>query len=106
MSAPDRRANPRIFLTIPVYFRSPAGHNVSTHAINISQSGMYITSPQRLLVGSSLHMSLSVPTEISGSVFSRVRCKGRVVYECESEGDAMGYGIEIEKLAPKTEFGD
>jgi len=98
MSAQDRRADPRFQLLIPVRFQDWAGQEVTTHSVNISRSGLFLRSPQKLAVGTLLHMRLRVPTEISGSVFSELRCKGRVVHECEAAGE-VGYGIEIEKMA-------
>lgn len=109
MPAEDRRGDPRFLLLIPVRFRNSAGPEIVTHAINVCRSGLFLKSPFRLAIGSSLHMSLRVPTEISGSVFSELRCRGRVVHEREAEG-AIGYGIEIEKMTSgfrplQAEFG-
>jgi hypothetical protein len=99
MLASDRRCNPRLLLTIPVRFQDGSGTEVHTHATNISRAGLFMTSPRRLAVGASLHMSMRVPTEISGSVFRELHCRGRVVYERES-ADGVGYGVEIEKIPP------
>jgi hypothetical protein len=101
MSSPERRSDPRYLLNIPVTFRcfdTTRTEEVTTEATNISRSGMFITSPRPLAVGSSLRMSLRVPIEISGSVFSQLQCIGRVVHERSAVGGAMGYGIAIEKM--------
>jgi hypothetical protein len=102
MSSPERRSDPRYLLKIPVSFRcfdATRAEEVSTEATNISRSGMFITSPRPLAVGSSLRMCLRVPTEISGSVFSQLQCIGRVVHEQSAIGGAVGYGIAIEKFS-------
>jgi hypothetical protein len=99
MFASDRRGNPRLSLTIPVRFEDGSGTEVQTHATNISRAGLFLKSPRKLTVGTSLRMSMRVPTEISGSVFSELHCHGRVVHERESAG-GMGYGVEIERMAP------
>jgi PilZ domain len=98
MPASDRRCNPRLSLTIPVRFQDGSGAEVQAHATNISRAGLFLTSPRKLPVGTSLHMSMRVPTEISGSVFSELHCQGRVVHERESP-EGVGYGVEIQKMA-------
>jgi hypothetical protein len=99
MPAEDRRSSPRFLLFVPVRFHHCTGGEITTHAVNISRSGLFLRSPQKLAIGTSLQMSLRVPTEISGSVFTELRCRGRVVHEQQEEG-APGYGIEIEQMTP------
>ncbi|HYL61263.1 MAG TPA: PilZ domain-containing protein [Candidatus Methylomirabilis sp.] len=105
MPSPDRRSNPRYPLAIPVRIRafdSARGEHeeVSAQSTNVSCSGLFITSPQKLPVGSALSMTLRIPTEISGSAFTGVRCMGRVVHEHPSDDGQTGYGIAIERRAP------
>jgi len=97
MPVSDRRGDPRFMLIIPVRFHHPSAGEIATQAVNVSRSGLFLKSPQKLAVGSSLHLNLRVPTEISGSVFSELRCTGRVVHERQAEG-SIGYGIEIVRL--------
>jgi len=94
MSVSDRRGDPRFLLVVPVRFQHPTGGEVTTQALNVSRSGLFLKCPEKLAIGSSLSMRLRVPTEISGSVFSELRCTGRVVYERRAEGE-IGYGIQI-----------
>jgi len=94
MSTSDRRCDPRFLLVVPVRFQHPAGGEVTTQALNVSRCGIFLKCPQKLAIGSSLSMRLRVPTEISGSVFSELRCTGRVVHERRAEGE-IGYGIAI-----------
>jgi hypothetical protein len=98
MLASDRRRNPRLLETIPVRFHDGSGTEVRAFAVNISRAGLFINSPRKLSVGTWLLMRMRVPTEISGSVFSELHCKGRVVHERESI-DGLGYGVEIEGTA-------
>jgi len=102
--SPEKRVEFRYPLQIPVRFRcfemDCTDLEVSTQAVNISRSGLFLISPQRLKLGSLVFLTLHVPTEISGSVFSELRCKGRVVHEQGLKDGAIGYGIEIEQIAP------
>ena len=106
MTSPDKRSSPRYLLPIPVRFRcfeiGCAGLEVPTQTLNISCSGLFLLSPQRLKVGSKLSLNLRVPTEISGSVFTELRCRGRVVHEQELRDGRLGYGVEIEQMAPRV----
>jgi hypothetical protein len=97
MPASDRRCNPRFLLVVPVRFQHPAGGEITTQALNVSRSGLFLKCTQKLAIGTSLHMRIRVPREISGSVFSELRCTGRVVHECYTQGE-IGYGIEIDGI--------
>jgi hypothetical protein len=99
----ERRRSPRFPYNIPVRFtslESPSDEEISTRAINISQSGMLLSSPQPLAIGSVLSMAVRVPTEISGSVFGELRCVGRVIREHGTIDGVMRYGIEISAATP------
>ena len=104
MTFQDKRLSPRYLLPIPVRFRSfeigCAELEIPTQALNISRNGLFFASPQRLKVGSKLSLNLRVPTELSGSVFSELRCRGRVVHEQELKDGTIGYGVEIEQMSP------
>ena len=107
MPNPDRRSNPRFPLAIPARIRAlddpRGGHpEVSAQSTNVSRSGLFITSSQKLPVGTALSMTLLVPTEISGSAFTGVRCIGRVVHEHQLDDGLIGYGIAIENAAPQV----
>jgi len=100
----ERRASTRHYLEIPVRFRcfevACGDVEITTRAVNISRSGIFMPSPRRLALRSELLMTLRVPTEISGSVFAELQCTGRVVHERAMEDGTMGYGVEIERMAP------
>lgn len=103
MKSCERRLNPRYLLPIPLSFRAyeldSADSEISTRTINNSRSGLFLKSPHRLQVGSKLSLNLRVPTEISGSAFSQLRCRGRVVREEVLSDGTSGYGVELEQLA-------
>lgn len=99
MPGPERRCSPRRSLQVPIRIRcSGIAEEISTHTENVSWSGAFLTSPQRLPVGSPLSLTMRVPIEISGSAYSELRCEGRVVHEYESKNEGIGYGIEISKI--------
>jgi hypothetical protein len=104
MGKSDKRSNARCLLQMPVRFRcfeiARADLEIPGQTINISRSGLFLISAQRLKLGSSLSLTLRVPTEISGSAFNELRCKGRVVHEQKLRDGTMGYGVEIERIAP------
>jgi hypothetical protein len=100
----EKRINHRHSLQIPLRFRrldrnckeSP----VSTHTVDISSSGLCMTSPRHLELGSWLLMTLRVPTELSGSAFGEIECTGRVVRKQTCEDGTDLYGIKLEQMMP------
>lgn len=100
----DNRWFPRYLLNVPVRFRCfeivCKDVEIATKTLNVSRSGLFMTSPLRLGLGSCLSLSLRVPTEISGSPFGEFRCKGRVVHEQSQKDGTFGYGVEIERTEP------
>ena len=105
----DARFELRHPLRIPIRFYSTDGSRLQgetqTEATNISRSGLFMSSPQRLAVGTVLMLVLRVPTEISGSVFSELRCLGRVIHEQEMADGRLGYGVKLEVTAPRQLLG-
>jgi hypothetical protein len=101
----DARSELRHQLTIPIRFYSTDGSRsqgeTHTEATNISRNGLFMRSPTRLAVGAMLMLVLRVPTEISGSVFSELRCMGRVIHEQQTADGNLGYGVKIEAMAPR-----
>jgi len=102
----DARTELRHHLRIPIRFYSTDGsRETQTEATNISQSGLVMQSPKPLAVGSTLLLVLRVPTEISASVFSELRCMGRVIHEQQTADGKLGYGVKIEAMAPRRVLG-
>ena len=97
MKSSERRLNPRYLLPIPVILKGSeldlAESEISTRTVNISRSGLFLKSPHRLPVGSKLSLNLRVPTGISGSAFSQLKCRGLVVREEVLSDGTSGYGI-------------
>jgi hypothetical protein len=102
MKSSERRTSNRQILKVPLQFEVLESSRSDRHFLaeteNISPTGMFMITPERLSVGTSLQMTLQVPTEISGSVFNRLQCRGRVVHEQVLPNNTVGYGIQIEKM--------
>jgi hypothetical protein len=104
MRKADKRWFPRYLLNVPVRFRCfeivCKDVEIPTKALNVSRSGVFLTSPLRLGLGSYLSLSLRLPPEVSGGSFSEFRCKGRVVHEQSMKDGTFGYGVEMERTEP------
>jgi hypothetical protein len=105
MWAQDARAEERHPVRIPIRFFSADGSASQgtsyAEACNVSRSGLFMTSATRLQVGAVIMLVLRVPTEISGSVFSELRCMGTVVHEQITKDGKLGYGVKITAVAPR-----
>jgi len=99
---PEKRVSPRQLLQIPLRFRilevGSLDPELASETSNISRSGLFMKSPLPLKVGSSLAITLRVPTYLSGSARSMFQCTGRVVHERELADGHIGYGIQFENL--------
>lgn len=109
MLAQDARAEERHVLRIPIRFFSADGSAAQgtsyAEACNVSRSGLFMTSATRLQVGAVIMLVLRVPTEISGSVFSELRCMGTVIHEQTTKDGKSGYGVKIAAVAPRHLLG-
>ena len=97
----EKRTSPRQSLQIPLRFRitevgSPEPE-LASETSNISRSGLFMKSPLPLKIGSSLAIILRVPTHLSGSARSMVKCTGRVVHERELPNGDIGC-VQFENL--------
>lgn len=105
MLVQDARTEERHPLRIPIRFCSADGSGSEgtsyAEAANVSRSGLYMTSTARLKVGAILMLVMRVPTEISGSVFSELRCMGRVIHSQPARDGKHGYGVKIEAIVPR-----
>jgi hypothetical protein len=97
----EKRISPRQSLQIPLRFRNAevgsTEPELASETSNISRSGLFMRSPLPLKVGAPLAMTLRVPTYLSGSARSDVRCTGRVVHERHLPNGDIGYGIQFEQ---------
>jgi PilZ domain len=100
----DKRWFPRYQLSVAVRFRCfevvCKDVEIPTKTLNVSRSGLFMSSPLRLGLGSYMSLKLRLPPEVSGSFFSEFRCKGRVVHERNLQDGIYGYGVEIERAEP------
>jgi hypothetical protein len=98
----EKRFSPRQSLQIPLHFHKvefgSAEPELASETANISRSGLFMRSPLPLRIGAPLSMTLRVPTYLSGSARSDVKCTGRVVHECHLPNGDLGYGIQFEQL--------
>ena len=98
----EKRTSPRQSLQIPLRFRSvevgSTEPEFASETTNISRSGLFMCSPLRLKLGVPLAMTLRVPTYLSGSARSVVKCMGRVVHERHLPNGDIGYGIHFEQM--------
>lgn len=100
----DKRWFPRYLLGVPVRFRCfetvCKDVEIPTKTLNVSRSGLFVSSPLRLGLGSYLSLRLRLPGEMAGGFFSEFKCKGRVVHEQRLKDGTQGYGVEIERAEP------
>jgi PilZ domain len=98
----EKRISPRQSLQIPLRFRiteiGTAEPELASETSNISRSGLFMRSPLPLRVGAPIDMTLRVPTYLSGSARSEVKCTGRVVHERQLPNGDIGYGVQFETL--------
>ncbi len=98
----EKRTSPRQSLQIPLRFRNvevgSTEPELASETSNISRSGLFMCSPLPLKVGVPLAMTLRVPTYLSGSARSVVKCIGRVVHERLLPNGDIGYGIHFEQM--------
>jgi len=76
-----------------------AGSEQIAESENVSQSGIYFVTDLPLKVGTTLEVSLCMPTELSGQQVSNVRCRARVVHVQPNSflGQKKGIGLYIEE---------
>jgi hypothetical protein len=98
----EKRVSPRQALQIPLHFHlteiGTTEPELAAETSNISRSGLFMCSPLPLKVGVSLAMTLRVPTYLSGSARSVIKCMGRVVHERRLPNGDIGYGIHFEQM--------
>jgi hypothetical protein len=97
----EKRVSPRQSLQIPLRYRNvevgSAEPELASETSNISRTGLFMLSPLPLKVGAPLAMILRVPTYLSGSARSDVKCTGRVVHERQLPNGDIGYGVQFEQ---------
>ena len=98
----EKRISPRQSLQIPLRFRivevGSTEPELASETSNISRCGLFMRSPLPLKVGAPVDMTLRVPTYLSGSARSEVKCAGHVVHERHLPNGDIGYGIQFAQM--------
>jgi len=96
----ERRTSARAELRLPVRLYSKEFHpkpmEIHTYTVDVSSGGVLLNSPRPLRVGSTLAVSLQVPSDISGSAFSQFKRKAIVIHEQSQAGGELCYGLKFE----------
>jgi hypothetical protein len=71
--------------------------------VNLSERGIYFTSPMKLSVGEPLEMFLTIPGELTGRSAEAVKCSAVVVHVDAHGNEALGVGAAIERFQTLAE---
>lgn len=77
-------------------------------SINLSERGIYFTTPARLQIGEPIEMYFTLPRELTGRSPERIRCSARVVHmdqQANGEG-AIAVGAAVERFEPLQSIRD
>lgn len=87
---------------VPTLLTSANSATIEGQALNLSERGVYFTSPEKLSAGQPLEMYFTLPRELTGRSPEQVRCSARVVHvEEETDRRGMrGIGAEVERFEP------
>jgi PilZ domain len=74
--------------------------------VNLSERGIYFKSAQKMCLGQSVELYLTLPRELTGRSPEPVRCKARVVHvePISDERGWTGVGAEVERFEPLQRF--
>jgi hypothetical protein len=70
--------------------------------VNLSERGVYFRSAQKVKIGQSVELYLTLPHELTGRGPESVRCKARVVHVEQQADDQgwLGVGASVEQFEP------
>jgi hypothetical protein len=102
MNSIERRVDTRVNIRVPLRFRilnSAEATEEVAEAQNISQRGIYFTTDVPLQIGTPLEVSIRMPQELTGRMYSDVKCIARVVHIHADSllGGKAGVGLYIER---------
>jgi PilZ domain len=114
MSGSDRRRSPRKVCAIPLQFKLIPNGNGAVHtmgtpeapaaqrtaegqALNVSERGMYFTSPEKLSVGQAIEMFFVLPGELTGRNAEPVKCNARVMH-VDYASNIQGIGVSVDRF--------
>lgn len=96
----ERRTEQRFPLSLPVIVKSFEGglKEESSQTRDVSARGAFFFLENRLPEGTTIEMTLTLPSEITLTESIKVRCKGRVVRVIEqAPGAKVGTAVVIEQ---------
>jgi hypothetical protein len=124
MQGRERRISPRKECLVPLRFRivlNGYGNDPSQTAapgdpmrkksyagtfegktVNLSERGIYFTSPESLSIGQPLEMYFTIPRELTGRSSEHVRCSARVVHveDHPDKHGMLGIGAAVDRFEP------
>ena len=123
MSSRERRISPRKDCAVPLRFRLvsnaqsaaaiqgitseplrrvPIAGTFEGQSVNLSERGIYFTSPERMTVGQPIEMFFTIPRELTGRMSEQVRCSARVVHveDHVDQHGTMGVGAAVDRFEP------
>jgi hypothetical protein len=95
---PDRRANRRFFLDLPIVvkFVDSQVHEMKGQTRDISSRGVFFYVGSQFEEGAAIEFVLTLPSEITSTDPIRVRCFGKIV-RLDQAGGKLGVAVAIEK---------
>lgn len=131
MSSRERRISPRKDCVVPLRFRVvsnaqsaaatqgiaseplrrvPIAGTFEGQSVNLSERGIYFTSPERMTVGQPIEMFFTIPRELTGRTSEQVRCSARVVHvqDHADQHGRMGVGAAVDRFEsiPTRDWGN
>ena len=126
MQSRERRISPRKECLVPLRFRivlngeGGSGNPSQTAAssdplrktsyagtfegqtVNLSERGIYFTSPEKMSIGQPLEMYFTIPRELTGRSSEHVRCSARVVHvqDHADQYGMLGVGAAVDRFEP------
>lgn len=82
--------------------RLPIAGTLEGQSVNLSERGIYFTSPHKMTVGQPIEMYFTIPRELTGRMSEQVRCSARVVhveYQADQYG-MLGVGAAVDRFEP------
>jgi hypothetical protein len=125
MSTIERRTSVRKLCALPLKFRAHENQNERIEdlqetaltntagaraeypgkALNVSERGVYFTCREKVNVGQTIVLYLTLPTELTGRAPENLRCIARVVH-LDEDGPAgvRGVGACVDQFEPTAAF--
>ena len=82
---------------VPPEGQPAAPRTVEGEALNVSERGMYFTSPEKLSVGQEIEVFFVLPGELTGRKAESVRCNARVMH-VDYALNVQGIGVSVDRF--------